>query len=588
MLCVSVFKFLPMNWKTALLWLLVFIASSYFFFSFASYLFDKQESIQLFTPQWGYVASLLSVPGGGVKVAGMWLTQYYCYPLPAAILNGLLVIGTGIGCWLLLQRIGAGGYNFFLALFLVLGLMKAHIQYNYVADGSVGLLVMVWMLLAVTSVREWKARLAASIAGVAVVFWTSGQMVVLFVVLLLAYGYIARWEKPLLSLIPLVLGCLLAYCAVRLAIRLPLTDGLKGSSYHDAQMQSDSFIYHVWILSGGLLLLLMGASRLLKQLKWEKRKVKWIVTCGTALCLSLFAFYCRPAKYDMQNQMMDQLAYLSKRQKWDVIISLHTGRQIPNSISRCYLNMALAQKGLLGNRLFYFYQNGPQGLLPSFNGTWQMNVLLSDIHFLVGDVSISESYAMEALMAARRGGSPRMLERLVEISLIRGERELAAKYMSLLGQMPVYKGWKPSDAGMKGKYILPEENGDLLSLYDLDVLWKKHLAEGGAGRVAYEYTGCLYLLGKKIDLFRNFLLQTAQLPVAKPLPLHFQEAALVAFAGDKAALDTLQVDAPVRQRYADFIRQSSQQKNQPDGVSNIYRSFGNTFWFYYYSKEPGK
>lgn len=590
-----------MTWKTILIWIAVFCGLGCCFFVFASYLFDKQEDIQLFFPQWDNVLSQLSRPGGFISLSGMWLTQYYCFPLPAALINAFLVAGTGLGGYLLLERTAPRVYNIPLALFLVLGMMKAHIQYNYVADGSIGLLILVWTLYLVSGVQGWKKRLYAATAAVAILYWMTGQAAVLFGLLLLGHGYLNQAEKPWLTFVPLLAGCLLACSGVRFSMMLPLTDGLHGWDYHEMQIQSDSFVYHVWILFSGGLLLLMAVARLLKRLKWQNRTAKSLVTGSIILCLLLFSASLLPDKEYAQNKTMDKLAYLSKRHKWNEIIAMHIGKRIPGPVNRNYLNMALAQRGLLGDRLFFFDQNGSHGLLAPYNMGYQMSVLLSDIHFLAGDVGISESYAMEALVTSRRGGSPQMLRRLVQISLIRQEWELASKYISLLKQMPTYRKWAiryesflhhpekiNADPELKGKYILPETDNDLLSLQTLTTLWSKHLSQSQPDRTSYEYIGCMYLLGKRMEPFKEFLLQTLPLPVSNPLPVHFQEAALVAFAGDKAALDTIPVEASIRERYDDFVKQAERQMNQPNGITNMYEAFGNTFWFYYNYKKLEK
>ena len=94
--------------------------------------------------------------------------------------------------------------------------------------------------------------------------------------------------------------------------------------------------------------------------------------------------------------------------------------------------MALAQKEVLGDSLFHFEPKGPQSLLTSWDRTYYTSALLSDIHYHIGDISLSESYAMEGLTLAKRGGSPRMLQRFVDICLIREEWDLATKYLHIL------------------------------------------------------------------------------------------------------------------------------------------------------------
>ena len=90
--------------------------------------------------------------------------------------------------------------------------------------------------------------------------------------------------------------------------------------------------------------------------------------------------------------------------------------------------MALAQKGLLGDKLFYFDQKGPKSLLADWNHTFFMSKLLSDIHFMIGDLSMSEAYAMDGLTLAKRKGSPRMMQRLVQINLIKGDKNKYMRY----------------------------------------------------------------------------------------------------------------------------------------------------------------
>ena len=83
--------------------------------------------------------------------------------------------------------------------------------------------------------------------------------------------------------------------------------------------------------------------------------------------------------------------------------------------------MSLAHKGELADRMFTFDQKGTKSLCADWNQTFYMDRLLSDVHFLVGDVSLSESFAMDGFTQAKRKGSARMMQRFVQVCLIRGE-----------------------------------------------------------------------------------------------------------------------------------------------------------------------
>lgn len=147
-----------------------------------------------------------------------------------------------------------------------------------------------------------------------------------------------------------------------------------------------------------------------------------------------------------------------------------------------------------------------------------MSCLLSDIHYMIGDISLSEGYAMEGLTLAKRGGSPRLLQRLVKISLIRGDFALADKYLGILGRLPGYRRWAEKYAGyirhpekigqdgeLAAKTIPVFQPDNLLCLTGIDSLWFGHLSEPGVNRVAWEYLGCSYLLAKEMEKFKIFL-----------------------------------------------------------------------------------
>ena len=199
--------------------------------------------------------------------------------------------------------------------------------------------------------------------------------------------------------------------------------------------------------------------------------------------------------------------------------------------------MSLAHKGELADRMFTFDQKGTKSLCADWNQTFYMDRLLSDVHFLVGDVSLSESFAMDGFTQAKRKGSARMMQRFVQVCLIRGEVALAKKYLDLLAAMPFYKDWAcryatylvhpelmDKDPELSDKYM-PVEKRDRLSLsVPVDSLWSGYNLPDH--RIGWEYRGCYYLLGKKLDAFGRFL---EEIPFVKgePIPPAFPRSRIV-------------------------------------------------------------
>lgn len=580
-----------MNWKSILFWSLVFAGLAYFFFSFASYLFDKQEETQLFIPQWDIVQTLMLTPGGICEILGLTCTQYYCIPLFAAIMNAALLSSIGICFYILLQKIETRGYHLIITLFPVAGLLKMHITFGYVVDGTIAILCMLSLLCNWVYIATPKSRIIFVIISSIMLYWIAGQMVILYSILLFVLSLILKKNKIIYPLLSIVLSAVLVYIDTRYLLNVPITKGFYSPVYHNSQIQADSLIYYTWIRFSLLLLLLFIICKLMGYITWKGKLKKIMLTVSVGIIFLFYSSYFLPNAYDIQNRMMDQLSYLSRRKQWDTVIRMHTGKKLPGSVNRNYLNMALAQKGVLGDQLFHFDQHGPSGLLSPYNGTYYMSILLSDIHFYLGDISISESYAMEALTLSRRRGSPRALQRLVQVNLIKKEFGIAGKYLSLLERMPCYKTWArqnrtylthpgkcSENKELPASRIIDLSHDTLLSLMTIDSLWRMHVEDSvSTNRIAMEYVGCSYLLAKNMEAFKIFFSQITEDPKWQSLPIHFQEAAII------FDMDSMTISPAIRQRYEDYRKAVAEAKRTSKTAA--LQPFGDTFWFYYQFKE---
>ena len=587
-----------MKGRTFVFWLFVFAGLWAFFLSFGTSTFQRQEEVQLFIPEWSVVRDMLSVPGGFCTVVGQALVQYYTSSLFVLCVNSAFLCMAGFLCYLLLQEIAPRGYNLLLALFPVLGLLKAHTSPFYVLDGTVGLLLLLLFTYVFIRIRRTAVRSLYGVASVVLLYGLAGQLAALYGLVVVFAGLLCRkreWHGPLAVL---VVGVSLTYLSIRLATGIPLTDGIYSERYQESQLQPDSYMYYIWIRFVVLLLILFATAFALKALPRGRRLIGIAVAGGLFVVLFCFSAYCLPGPYEVRNSRMNELSVWERRNDWDTIIREHPKEGVSDYAGLNYLNMALAQKGVLGDRLFHYDQKGPQSLLSSWDRTYYMSCLLSDIHYMIGDISLSEGYAMEGLTLAKRGGSPRMLQRLVKICLIRRDLALANKYLGILGRLPCYRRWAEKYAGyvrhperigqdeeLASKTLPAFQPDNLLCLIDIDSLWTGHLSEPGVNRIAWEYLGCSYLLAKEMEKFKTFLSRSGTFLPGQPLPVHFQEAALVLAVEDHSVLDKVSVRPEIAGRYKQFQKDILKIKNGGDGQPWLYRQYGDTFWFYYYCKK---
>ena len=577
-----------MKWKASIYWIIVFVCISFYFFYFASYTFDVQEEMQLFIPSWHSLKESLLQSGGMTQWLGMFSIQYFSNSLFAAILNGLLVTMVGVCCYSLLQKIYSKGYNLLLALILPLSLCKTHLKLDYLIDGTYAFVFM--MLLLVWVFAYSKKRMISGVIGSFFVYWFTGQIVFVYGLLFLLLGLLI-WKSYKEGLLVLFTSFILGWIGCRFALQTPLTDGFANEDFFHTLLQPDGYIYYVWIRLSIMLAMLCIIVWALRYLPDKNKMVNVCVYFFIVLGLLFWAKVSMPDESDMQNRMMDSLNYLTKRQRWSTILNMHQGKQHLGVVSLNYVNMALSQEKQLGNRMFDYPQRGPLGLIVSYNLTYYISIVLSDVFYTIGDIASSESYAVEAQTLARRGGgSPRAMQRIVQTSLIRGDKSMADKYLRILKQLPKYRQWAEryetyltDEAAMRQEKEIGDRvagqhvQDNLLTLVPTDELLKLHLTDNSNQRTPFEYVGCYYLLDKDLDKMRQLLELTDEIPECSPLPKHFQEAAAMIFHQEPERLSSMQIDHQVLSDFSDFLRLLKNNSRM-----DLNRKYGNTFWHYYY------
>ena len=96
----------------------------------------------------------------------------------------------------------------------------------------------------------------------------------------------------------------------------------------------------------------------------------------------------------------------------------------------------------MGDRMFEFYQNGTEGLLPEFQRDFTSPLPTSEAYYHLGMVNTAQRFTFEAMEAIPNfNKSGRCFKRLAETNLINGQYEVAAKYLRLLRKTIFYRDW---------------------------------------------------------------------------------------------------------------------------------------------------
>lgn len=586
-----------------------------YLYTFNTFLYGQQEEVQAFVPSWTYIRELLREPGGFLAVAGQWVTQYYRISLFPFLFNALLLAGIGCLTYRLLQQVADRGYHLLLALLPVLFLLKAHLRLDYVTDGSIGLFLLLFALTLGQLCTTERQRMFYGLGSVLMIYLLTGQWALLYGLLWLGMSGVCRKASEpnpdpnqrrstlrlyISAVLPLVVGIALTYYVIDRTLALPLTEGIYSLRYQESHLQPDSLLHFVAIrFTFGWLALLLLAF-LLSRVSITRKPIRWGLWLLSGVAVAGALRFAWPGEGERQTYWIDRLATLTREERWEEVVKSFAGKQVIGAMSLNQLNLALAHQGLLGDNLFLYTQQGPQSLLAGWDRTYAMSVVLSDVHYAIGDYSTSESYAMEGLTLARRGGSPRMLQRLAQISLIRRDVALAHKYLERLRLMPMYRAWAEryltyvayperidTDQEFAGKRIPIVEADSLLGQYSIERLWLTHEEALSSDRLAWTYLGCSYLLARELDAFGDFLQQTA--PAATTagvtLPRAFQEAALLWMVQGHELPAGWQVQNEVAERFDQFRQAVQHARRDTNGVARLYRDYGHTFWFYFYQQS---
>ena len=94
--------------------------------------------------------------------------------------------------------------------------------------------------------------------------------------------------------------------------------------------------------------------------------------------------------------------YLTRMKQWNQIIKAAENKEPNSPFSVTCLNLALAKTGQLGDRMFHFYQNGTEGLIPTFQRDFTSPLPTSEIFYHLGMINSSQRYVRSD------GGYPRL------------------------------------------------------------------------------------------------------------------------------------------------------------------------------------
>lgn len=495
--------------------------------------YQEQYQLFLFTPS--YFTERISVPGGLADYAAEFITQFYYVYAIGAILLALVFFCLQRLTWVLMRRSGVSQSWYLLSFIPAVALWALMGNENVLLSFAIALLAMEELMLHYIIVRDhsrgWVTPAVYLLIAVPVGYWLFGP-VVIGVALSATYNPYRPYgtsqtlperavksnSQTLLTPYGWVLLSVLYFVAIvwlcGLFLQYPYYKLFGGINYF---RYPGIIPVMQWVVAALFALLPLAASYL-PRLE-GKEAVRAEVALLTIIVLATVPLLRQ--SFDRATYELIDYDYLVRTHQWQRIIEKAEKHQASSPMSVSCVNLALAMQGQLCDRLFEFYQNGAEGLFPTFTRDMTSPLPTAEAFYQLGMVNDAERYAFEAQEAIpnyRKSG--RLTRRIAQCEIINGNYDVAAKYLRMLESSLFYRQWAKSQerflynsAAVKAdpeygrlRDIRIKRHDYLFSDQEMDQMLGLLLIDNKKydNRMAYEYLIAYELLQRDLGRFMRY------------------------------------------------------------------------------------
>lgn len=550
--------------------LLAIVAFCFFRFVYP-YHIHFQETMQLFEFSWGYLWSVVGIPGGAADYIARFLTQFFYYAV-----GGAVVIAVLLASLHLLVYKAVGTYD--LAHF-ALSAIPPLCLWVFLCDENALLVPIVAMIIALgmgIGVRGMKDSALKSIVLAVltpVAYFLCGSLAIVFVIAA------TRGDKLWKMGMALVI---LAACpfVFRLLCQYPLDRLVTGIHYHRFH---NVLPFWMWMAAAVIVLEILTWKITLSRRDCALGVILMVLTGGGA------AFAIVKAA-DMEKEEVLEYDFMLSHRMWNRIMMKADRKSPQHPISVAVLNIALATEGRMNGHMFDYYQNGPQGLTPSFQKEPLSAMSSAEIYYQIGMVNTAQRFAFEGKeLIPDFQKSARCYQILVRTNIINVDYEVAGKYIDALKRTMFYSSWAKQQEALLYKenaieavneyswlrYARFTSRDFLYSADEMESMLGLLYLETNKNHVAYDYLVAHSLLSKDLERFKQF----AAMGSFREMPKSYQEAFILDWliGGAQGGIPPF-----VEKRYADRFRSFVEDMNSKLSEDEMFAKYPDTYWFYYF------
>lgn len=482
-----------------------------------------QEQYQMFLFDTGYFLERIVLPGGLADYISEFLVQFYYMPVLGGAIIALLLMGIQTAVWGLMKQYGARhdfpGYllSFLPSIALWCAMGDQNVLLSFVV-ALFGALVIGWIH---NRFHNRLVKVVFELVSTALVYWFLGPVVFLYAALMIGDTLKnAKQKGSILSGIgysACILVLTIAWILLTTqTLQYPLYRIFVGLNYYryPGTISPLPFVVMVWAVVIPFLGMIPCRQKSLQKLQQSK-----VVIALSYVLVIVASWFGIKASFDEMTYDLIDYDFLVRTEQWDKIIEKAEKKPATTPLSVSCVNLALSQKGVLADRLFEFYQNGGEGLFPTFTRDMISPVSTAEIFFRLGMVNDAERYmfeAQEAIPNYRK--SARLTRRIVECEIINGNYQVAAKQLRRLQKTLFYRNWANQTMALLGnekainrhpvygklRKYREKKQDFLFSDREMDQMLGLLFLNDNHNRMAYEYLMCYELLQRDMEKFMQY------------------------------------------------------------------------------------
>lgn len=482
-----------------------------------------QEQYQMFLFDTGYFLERIVLPGGLADYISEFLVQFYYMPVLGGAIIALLLMGIQAAVWGLMKQYGARHdfpsylLSFLPSIALWCAMGDQNILLSFVV-ALFGALLMGWIH---NRFHNRLVKVVFELVSTALVYWFLGPVVFLYAALMIGDTLKNAKQKGNVfsgigySAVILILTVAWILLTTQ-TLQYPLYRIFAGLNYYryPGTISPLPFVVMVWAVVIPFLGMIPCHRKFLQKL--QQSKVVIVLSYVLVIVASWFGI---KTSFDEMTYELIDYDFLVRTEQWDKIIEKAEKKPATTPLGVSCVNLALSQKGMLADRLFEFYQNGGEGLFPTFTRDMISPVSTAEIFFRLGMVNDAERYmfeAQEAIPNYRK--SARLTRRIIECDIINGNYKVAAKLLRRLQKTLFYSNWANQTMALLGnekainrhpiygklRKYREKKQDFLFSDREMDQMLGLLFLNDNHNKMAYEYLMCYELLQRDMEKFMQY------------------------------------------------------------------------------------